>query len=89
MQVDVAWATSRPLGVVELRLGERRTTSALEHRALAAQPAGVDGDRAEELHGQVERGVELAGASVECTEQPAAVSSSVAITPPCTEPIGL
>ena len=48
----------QPAGAVsQLRLRERRAPSALDHRALAGQQARVDGDRAQELHRQVERGV--------------------------------
>ncbi len=42
-QVEVAWATSLPALVGELRLREGRTPSALDDRALAGEQAGVDG----------------------------------------------
>ena len=77
-------------GVEELGLGERRTTSALDDRALGAQPAGVDGDRPEELHGQVERGVALAGCQGRVHRAAGGgVEQRREMTPPWTEPIGL
>ena len=79
MQVEVAWATRRSAAS---RAGPERAPydGRAGHRALGPEAAGVEGDRPEELHGEVERRVELAGRQVEWTAQPVAVSSSVEIT---------
>ena len=85
MQVEVACATSLPLLVDELRLGQRRTPAALEHRALAREQAGVDGDR--------RAGTSRSGRA-RCTSRPPRAWSAPRtrrrcragsqITPPCT-----
>ena len=48
------------VAVDDLRLGEGGTPAAGDDLADGAEPPGVDRGRAQELHGQVERGVALA-----------------------------
>ena len=59
MQLDVAWATSRPASSLSWAWASavRRPAGS---PALAREQPRLDGHRAQELHGEVERGVELA-----------------------------
>ena len=89
MQVEVAWATRRSAASKSWACASAGTAAALEHRALGPEPAGVDGDRPEELHGEVERRVELAGRQGRVDGAAGGGVEQREITPPCTEPIGL
>ena len=76
-------------GIIDFAFGTRGTTAGMQQRALASQLAGPldDGFDEDSFHLKGDEG--LAAGKMECTAQPIAGSSKVAIQPPCTIPIGL
>ena len=80
----MAWADEAARRVGEAGLGQGGAAAPLQDGAGAGQAAGGERDRPEELHRQVEAGVADSRPAGWCApSRPAAVSSSVEMTPPC------
>ena len=77
------------LAILDPRLGRRHPSAGMDHRADAANDAGVRGQRAREVRLQLERRPADTSFDVVTNASPIAESIRVIASPACTIPIGL